>query len=56
MRAEKPVQPFQEEGWDTLIVYVGGILDLEGNSLRFTTDTAMIRCMLLGLCSTAAPL
>uniref|UniRef100_A0A8C2AFJ2 5-hydroxytryptamine receptor 3A n=1 Tax=Cyprinus carpio TaxID=7962 RepID=A0A8C2AFJ2_CYPCA len=22
MRAEKPVQPFQEEGWDTLIVYI----------------------------------
>ncbi|XP_052394168.1 5-hydroxytryptamine receptor 3A-like [Carassius gibelio] len=45
MRAEKSSQPSLEEEWDSLIVYVGGILDLEGNSLRFATDTAMIWCM-----------
>ncbi|XP_050951555.1 5-hydroxytryptamine receptor 3A [Labeo rohita] len=34
MRAEKPLLLFLDGGWDNLIVYVGGILDLGGNSLR----------------------
>ncbi len=41
MRAEKPLQLFLEGGWDNLIVYVGAILDLGGNSLRIVTDTAL---------------
>lgn len=56
MRAEKPLLLFLDGGWDNLIVYVGGILDLGGNSLRIAGDTNMIPCMLLGLCSIAAPL
>lgn len=28
MRAEKPLQLYLDGGWDTLIIHVGGILDL----------------------------
>uniref|UniRef100_A0A673GUS1 Neurotransmitter-gated ion-channel ligand-binding domain-containing protein n=1 Tax=Sinocyclocheilus rhinocerous TaxID=307959 RepID=A0A673GUS1_9TELE len=45
MRAEKPVQLFLEGGWDNLIVYVGGIFNLGGNSLRISTYTTMIWCI-----------
>ncbi|RXN13591.1 5-hydroxytryptamine receptor 3A-like protein [Labeo rohita] len=50
MRAEKPLLLFLDGGWDNLIVYVGGILDLGGNSLRIA-DVFFSLCLALMVAS-----